>query len=79
MSEAEMPSAPTKERMEEHQTRTLLKGGAMPEGNRTVSWIWRGSLKDDSRDHAVQREYGEGLLFNFSNHTLFLIPNRVST
>ena len=79
MSEAEMPSAPTKERMEERQARTLLNGGAMPEGNQTVSWIWRGSLKDDSGDHAVQREYGEGLLFDFSNHTSFLIPNRVST
>lgn len=60
MGEAQLPSAPTKERAEELRARSLLNGGVMPEGNRTVSWIWRGSLKDTSEDRVGQKEYGEG-------------------
>ncbi|KAF9777691.1 hypothetical protein BJ322DRAFT_1114826 [Thelephora terrestris] len=47
-SEAELPSAPTQERAEVLRARVLLNGGAAPEGNRMVSWIWRGSLKGGS-------------------------------
>ena len=52
LSQAELPDAPTQERAEELHARTLLNGIA-PEGNRTVSWIWRGSLKggSDSQEH----------------------------
>ena len=58
-SEPELPDAPTQERREELQARTLLGGGAIPEGNRKVSWIWRGSHKDGSED------LGEGRLIPF--------------
>ena len=58
-AEAELPEAPTEERMQELHARTLLNGGVEPEGNRTVSWIWRGSLKDGSE------HLGEGTLFLF--------------
>ena len=54
LSEAALPKAATQERAEELQARTLLNGDVVPEGNRTVSWIWRGSLKDG------HDEYGEG-------------------
>ena len=71
MAQAELPDAPTQERAKERQTRTLLNGNVIPEGNRTVSWIWRGSLKDDSGGHAGQKEYGEGLLLNSGNADIF--------
>ena len=58
-AEAELPNAPTQERMEELHARTLLNGGVEPEGNRTVSWIWRGSLKDGSE------HLGEGMSLPF--------------
>ena len=58
-SEPELPDAPTQERMQELQARTLLSGGVVPEGNRKVSWIWRGSHKDSSED------LGEGMLIPF--------------
>ena len=57
LSEAELPNAPTRERAEELQARSLLNGGTVPEGNRTVSWIWRGSL---GGDQGGQDEYSEG-------------------
>lgn len=57
LSEMELPKAPTRERAEELQARSLLNGGAVPEGNRTVSWIWRGSLKGGLED---QGEYNKG-------------------
>jgi hypothetical protein len=60
MSEAKLPDAPTRERAEELQARSLLNGGAVPEGNRTVSWIWRGSLKGGSAEQDGLGEYGEG-------------------
>ena len=44
LSEADLPDAPTRERAEKLQARSLLNGGVVPEGNRKVSWIWRGSL-----------------------------------
>ena len=44
LSEAELPDAPTRERAEQLQARSLLNGNVVPEGNRKVSWIWRGSL-----------------------------------
>lgn len=62
MSEMELPNAPTRERAEELCARSLLGGGAIPEGNRTVSWIWRGSLKPkgDLGAESGHDEYGEG-------------------
>jgi hypothetical protein len=60
MSEAGLPKAPTRERAEELQARSLLNGGVVPQGNRTVSWIWRGSLKGDSVDQDGLSNYGEG-------------------
>ena len=60
LSQAELPSAPTRERAEELHARTLLNGGATPEGNRMISWIWRGSLKDNPEDQSAQDEYSEG-------------------
>ena len=59
LSEVELPDMPTRERAEELQARALLSGNIMPEGNQTVSWIWRGSLKGSFEDNA-QDEYGEG-------------------
>ena len=61
MSEPEFPNARTRERAEELQARSLLNGGGIPEGNRTVSWIWRGSVKDGLGDRSGQDELGEGL------------------
>ena len=66
MGQAELPSAPTQERAQELQARSLLKGVA-PEGDRTVSWIWRGSLKDSVGDHVGQNQYGEGSSLNSSH------------
>jgi hypothetical protein len=60
LSDAELPDAPTQERAEELQARSLLNGGGVPEGNRTVSWIWRGSLRSSSGDQGEQDEFGEG-------------------
>ena len=62
MSEMELPNAPTQERAEELCARPLLGGSAIPEGNRTVSWIWRGSLKpkDSLGTESGHDEYGEG-------------------
>ena len=57
LSEAELPNAPTRERAQQLQERSLLGGGVVPEGSRTVSWIWRGSLQ--SLD--AHEEFGEGL------------------
>ena len=62
LSQVELPDAPTQERAETLQARTLLNGNAVPEGNRTVSWIWRGSLKGSSEDQDGQNEFSEGLL-----------------
>ena len=56
IAQPELPTAPTQERAEELLARSLLNGGGLPEGNRTVSWIWRGSLRDSDG----QTEYGEG-------------------
>jgi hypothetical protein len=55
LSEAELPDAPTPERADELRARTLLNGGALPEGNRTVSWIWRGLLKGGCEDQGKGR------------------------
>ena len=60
MSQEELPDAPTKQRAEELRKRKLLNGKIVPEGNRTVSWVWRGSLKD-SETQGGPNEYGEGL------------------
>jgi hypothetical protein len=69
LSEDKLPEAPTLERAEVLQERTLLHGKVLPEGNRTVSWIWRGSLKDQGG----QDEYGEGKLH--CNNTRCLLAN----
>lgn len=60
LSEAELPKASTRERAEDLQARTLLNGDVAPEGNRTISWIWRGSLKESSEDQGGQNDYGGG-------------------
>ena len=56
LSQAELPKAPTQERTKELHARTLLKGVA-PKGNRMISWIWQGSLKDQVGEDG----YNEGL------------------
>ena len=61
LSQAALPDAPTQERMETFQARTLLSGNVIPEGNRTVSWIWRGSLLGNSEGQNGQNEFSEGL------------------
>ena len=80
LSQAELPDASTQERAEEFHARTLLNGGVTPEGNRTVSWIWRGSLKRSSEDQG-QDEYGEG--WSIPSHReyclLIVATNRVSS
>ena len=69
MSQAELPDAPTQQRAEELQGRTLLNGNVVPEGNRTVSWIWRGSFKENSETQDGPNEYSEGLgqRFNYEH------------
>lgn len=62
LDESELPKAPTEERARKLQERALLNGGALPEGSRTVSWIWRGSLRDPGTKD-VHSEYGEGRCF----------------
>lgn len=59
LSQAELPNAPTQERAEELLERSLLNGGIPPEGHRTISWIWRGSVRGPE-DQVGQSEYGEG-------------------
>jgi len=51
LSEAELPAASTPSRADELYARTLLNGGVSPEGNRTVSWIWRGSFRGGCEEH----------------------------
>lgn len=63
LSQAELPNAQTQERAEQLQRRSLLSGGVMPEGNRRVSWIWRGSLKENSVGLDVQKEFNKGRVF----------------
>lgn len=81
LSEVELPGAPTKERAIELQARTLLSGNVTPEGNRTVSWVWRGSVNGGPEDQGGQEEYGEGQS-SFYSHVRILTmstPNRVSS
>ena len=65
LSEAELPNAPTQAHAQQLQTRLLLNSGVMPEGNRTVSWIWRGSHIENPGDPDTQNEYGKGCGFHF--------------
>lgn len=60
LNEPELPDAPTHARALELQSRTLLNGDAVPEGHRTISWIWRGSIKDNSASSDPQNEFNEG-------------------
>jgi hypothetical protein len=60
LSEAELPDAPTEARAEQLQARSLLSNDVVPEGNRTVSWIWRGSHVGNSGSVDTQNEFGEG-------------------
>ena len=60
LSEMELPNIPSLEHVEELQARSLLSGNIIPEGNRTVSWIWRGSLQGSFRDQSGEDEYGKG-------------------
>ena len=62
LSEAELPNARTQERAQELQARSLLNSGGVPEGNHTVTWIWRGSLKAGSGDQSGQDKLSEGLI-----------------
>ena len=59
LSEAELPDAPTQARAEQLQARSLLSSNVVPEGNQTVSWIWRG-LMVNSGSLDPQSEFGEG-------------------
>ena len=79
LSQTELPDAPTREQAEELHARTLLSGGVIPEGNRTVSWIWRGSLKGLSEDEGGQDEYNEGWSVSFycAHFLLIATTNRV--
>ena len=43
ISEPPPPSHPDPARASAILARTLLNGGVLPEGNRTLSWIWRGA------------------------------------
>ena len=58
MAEAELPDHPDPKRANAILERTLLSGGAFPEGNKKSSWIWRGAPTDTE---AVDG-YNEGLL-----------------
>ena len=62
--------APTQERAEELQARSLLNGGVVPQGNQTVSWIWRGLLKGNSVDQDGLSEYGEGWFLLSTAHVV---------
>lgn len=57
VSERSLPDHPDPERASAILARTLLNGGAYPEGNHTLSWIWRGAPTSDG---AVDG-YNEGL------------------
>ena len=73
LSQAEWPDAPTQERADELHVRTLLNG-VTPEGSRTVSWIWRGSLKGISGGQDGEDEYNEGLSIpSHSVHYQFIL------
>jgi len=49
VSETSPPDHPDPKRARAILGRTLLNGGVLPEGNRAVSWIWRGApTSDDS-------------------------------
>ena len=67
MSQAELPDAPTRQRAEQLQAKSLLSGKVVPEGNRTVSWIWRGSLKGNAQDGPSEYDEGLDLRFNHAN------------
>ena len=69
LAQPELPSAPTQERAEELLARSLLNGGGIPEGNQTVSWIWRGLLKDSDG----QTEYSERPLLH--SHRAFMVAD----
>ena len=43
VSEPTLPDHPDPERANAILARMLLSGGALPEGNQTTSWIWRGA------------------------------------
>ena len=57
MLESSLPDHPDPERANEIMVRSLLSGGALPEGNRVPSWIWRGA---PTNSEAVSG-YNEGL------------------
>jgi hypothetical protein len=57
MSEPELPDHPNLKRANAILERTLLSGGALPEGNKISSWIWRGAPTDTE----AVGGYNEGL------------------
>jgi len=78
MSDPSLPDDPDPERASAILARTLLKGGAYPEGNHTLSWIWRGAPTSEG---AVSG-YNEGLPFplwisQYQPHTTSSISTRV--
>lgn len=75
LSEPKLPSAPTRDRALEIQARSLLNGGALPEGTRTISWIWRGAIKGglvDNEGNGDQSDYGEGSEITFPTVRLLI-------
>ena len=60
MSESSLPDHPDPERASAILARTLLNGGAYPEGNHALSWIWRGAPTSDG----TVSGYNEGLAYS---------------
>lgn len=60
VSEPSVPDHPDPDRASAILARTLLNGGAHPEGNHTVSWIWRGAPTSDD----AASGYNEGLFYS---------------
>lgn len=61
--EAELPNALTQEHAKQLQERSLLNSNVVPKGNRTVSWIWRGSLGSSSDNQSGEDKFGDGWSF----------------
>ena len=71
ISQVELPDASTKECAEELQRRTLLSSGAVPEGRRTILWIWRGSFKGNSENQSDTSESNKGLHYCSDTRNIF--------
>ena len=60
VSEPSLPDHPDPKHASAILARTLLNGGAYPEGNHTVSWIWRGA----PTSNGAASGYNEGLPYS---------------